>query len=361
MVPDHYELLGLTTQATATDIRAAYRRKAKELHPDISTDRDAHKKMALVNKAYEVLSDPTSRQQYDRTRARSGKSGPTPRSSPPKPSRPPERKPPTAAAMKARDAEQAREATRVRVAEKMRAAERIRAAETVRAAEELRAAEQAPAQDYYAVLGLTPNASAEATRAAYQRAAEHWRTHRQNTSGAAGVPAVVSRAYALLSNPVARRDYDRLRTRAGQPHRPPASAVPSDRRRSRGPTPSTASNGPSAGPVPPPARRLFAERYSLSEAEGMARYLTELHKYVGSDRTSLDRVTRDDKDGAIIEGWLTQRLGTPDGQWLREARDAMRRNDLSGAAAALNALSTAEEATPRRSPAPAPPKVRQVR
>ena len=364
MVADHYEILGLDHRATAQDIRAAYRRKAQEFHPDINKERDATEKMVLVNKAYAVLSDPVLKQQYDRVRARSGQSSQTSRSSPPTASPPSEQKPSAAAAMNARVADQVRATERARSAEKARTVERARSAEKVRAAEGAREAEkawaaerrsqgeQAQAQDYYAVLGLNPNASSEAIQAAYRRSAEYWRTNRHNTSGAAGVPAVVTRAYALLSNPVLRRNYDRTRTRTGQPPQPATAGQSEGRPPHRALRPSGGSTGPAAGPTPPPARALFTERYSFSEAQGMASYLTKLDRYVGGNRTSLDRVTRDNKDGAIIEGWMTQRLGTPEGKWLGAARDAMKRNDLSRTAAALKALSNPEESTPRQPPRP---------
>ncbi|WP_300210428.1 J domain-containing protein [Bradyrhizobium sp.] len=57
--------MGVSQHATATEIKAAYRTRAKELHPDRNQAQDASAQFRLLNKAYEVLSDPTSRASYD--------------------------------------------------------------------------------------------------------------------------------------------------------------------------------------------------------------------------------------------------------------------------------------------------------
>jgi DnaJ-domain-containing protein 1 len=63
--PDFYTVLGLARTATADEIKDAFRAKAKACHPDTS----AHdgETMAQLNSAYETLSDPVKRQQYDST------------------------------------------------------------------------------------------------------------------------------------------------------------------------------------------------------------------------------------------------------------------------------------------------------
>jgi molecular chaperone DnaJ len=62
-VPDLYELLELPRDATAEDIKRAYRRKAREHHPDAGGEEETFKQ---VTHAYQVLADPERRARYDR-------------------------------------------------------------------------------------------------------------------------------------------------------------------------------------------------------------------------------------------------------------------------------------------------------
>lgn len=63
---DHYDVLGVSRQATAEEIKRAYRRKARELHPDANPDDPtAEARFKDVARAYETLSDPQRRQHYD--------------------------------------------------------------------------------------------------------------------------------------------------------------------------------------------------------------------------------------------------------------------------------------------------------
>ncbi len=67
MAGDFYELLGVSRQATADDVKRAYRRRARELHPDANPDDpDAAERFKELSRAYQVLSDPDQRSRYDR-------------------------------------------------------------------------------------------------------------------------------------------------------------------------------------------------------------------------------------------------------------------------------------------------------
>jgi molecular chaperone DnaJ len=63
---DYYELLGVARGANESDIKKAFRRLARELHPDVSEAPDAHDRFREVVEAYEVLSKTETRELYDR-------------------------------------------------------------------------------------------------------------------------------------------------------------------------------------------------------------------------------------------------------------------------------------------------------
>jgi curved DNA-binding protein len=63
---DYYALLGVSRDATAKDIKQAYRKLARKYHPDVNpNDKSAEAKFKEINAAYEVLSDPEKRKKYD--------------------------------------------------------------------------------------------------------------------------------------------------------------------------------------------------------------------------------------------------------------------------------------------------------
>src|SRR5436190_13991808 len=67
MPRDHYEVLGVAKTASDDDIKKSYRKLAREHHPDRNPgDKQAEARFKEIQDAYDVLSDKTKREQYDR-------------------------------------------------------------------------------------------------------------------------------------------------------------------------------------------------------------------------------------------------------------------------------------------------------
>ncbi len=75
---DAYELLGVSKDAPADEIKKAYRKMARKYHPDVNPSEDASTKFKEVSAAYEILSDPDKRRQYDQFGWAAFEGGPPP-------------------------------------------------------------------------------------------------------------------------------------------------------------------------------------------------------------------------------------------------------------------------------------------
>ena len=69
---DYYDLLGVPRNASDEQIRSAYRKLARQYHPDVNSASDAAERFKAVTEAYEILTDPQRRQRYDMFGSTSG-------------------------------------------------------------------------------------------------------------------------------------------------------------------------------------------------------------------------------------------------------------------------------------------------
>jgi curved DNA-binding protein CbpA len=74
---DYYALLGVAPDATAAQIKSAYRTLAKQYHPDVNTSSDAAEKFREITEAYDTLTDPDRRRRYDRLHGTGTTTGPS--------------------------------------------------------------------------------------------------------------------------------------------------------------------------------------------------------------------------------------------------------------------------------------------
>src|SRR5687767_11617092 len=63
---DHYKTLGVDRKASQDDIKKAYRKLARQYHPDTNKDAGAEERFKQISEAYDVLGDPEKRKRYDR-------------------------------------------------------------------------------------------------------------------------------------------------------------------------------------------------------------------------------------------------------------------------------------------------------
>ena len=72
---DYYALLGVEPDATTAQIKTAYRKLAKQYHPDVNNSSDAAERFREITEAYDTLTDPDRRRRYDRLHGTAHRTG----------------------------------------------------------------------------------------------------------------------------------------------------------------------------------------------------------------------------------------------------------------------------------------------
>ncbi len=183
--PDHYSVLEVPRTATNGEIRAAYRRMAREHHPDANPGAEAERLMRRINEAWETLRDPQRRSQYDRLLPVLARRGPPGRTAQRQPAEPAQR-PPARAAWFAEDAPRAEQQSSAQFTGD-------------------------PSVDWYAAVGVRPDASRQQILKALSRMAESLNGSPVSATEFTRRKNVLREAWTVLGNQYVRASYDRAR------------------------------------------------------------------------------------------------------------------------------------------------------
>lgn len=201
-LPDYYGLLGVAPGAPLEEIRGAYRRLARQHHPDTSGDPASAAEMRRINEAWETLRDPERRAAYDRLRPRVA----APRR-------------PAATGRKPRERAPAPRPAPEPARERPEPAKPAGSRNAVFTGD--------PSFDWYAAVGVRADASREAVRAALGRMAAGLEGAQVSATEYARRRQVIKEAWTILGDGEMRAAYDRAReARRGAP--PPASDKAND-------------------------------------------------------------------------------------------------------------------------------------
>lgn len=199
-LPDYYGLLGVAPGAPLEEIRGAYRRLARQHHPDTSGDPGSAAEMRRINEAWETLRDPGRRAAYDRVRPRVA----TPRR-------------PAATGRKPRERAPARRPAPEPARERPESAKPAGSGGTTFTGD--------PSFDWYGAVGVGADASREAVRAALARMAAELEGAGISATEYARRRQVLKDAWAVLGNAEMRAAYDRAREAHRRAPRPNSNAA----------------------------------------------------------------------------------------------------------------------------------------